>query len=110
MAGEGVLKRWRTDIFMAQMFQQLQFPVRSLGQHRRTERFHDLFDGDRLRSQLVLCGTVVLRGVACQPTMPNEGHQGRAVQSEGFSAIPDQSKRPHSHRLQVGVPIDKATD
>lgn len=102
--------QWSTDIFMAQVFQQLQFPVRSLGQHRRTEGFHDLFDGDRLRSQLVLCGAVILARVAMSAHDAWRGAAAASRASEGFSAIPDQSKRPHSHRLQVGVPVHEETD
>lgn len=44
-----------TNIFMAQVLQEFQFTIRSLGQDGGAEGFHNLLDGDGSASQLVSC-------------------------------------------------------
>lgn len=43
---------------MAQMFQELQFAICSLGQDGCAERLHNFLDGDGRSGQLISCGTV----------------------------------------------------
>jgi hypothetical protein len=38
------------------MLQELELPVRALGEHRRAERLHDLLDRHRLAGELVFGG------------------------------------------------------
>jgi len=47
-----------TYVLMSKMLQQFQLPVCPLRQHRSAEGLHDLFDGDGLAGQLILCGAV----------------------------------------------------
>ena len=54
----GWLFRQGTDILVAEMLEQFQLPVGSLGQHRGAERLHDFLDCDWLRCQLILCRAV----------------------------------------------------
>lgn len=51
---------------MLQVFEQLQFSVGSLGEHRGAERLHDLLDGDILAGELV-SGGAVCRGSLLAP-------------------------------------------
>lgn len=50
-------------VLVAQMLEQLQFTVRSFGQHRGAERLHDLLDRHGLPGKLVLGGAVALIAV-----------------------------------------------
>lgn len=45
---------------MAQMFQELQFAICSLGQDGCAERLHNLLDGDGRSGQLISCGTAYI--------------------------------------------------
>lgn len=46
----------KTNILMAEVFEELQFAVRSLCENRRAEWFHNLLDGDGLTGQLIFGG------------------------------------------------------
>lgn len=74
---------------MLEMFQKLQLSVRSLGEHRRAERLHDLLDRHRLSRKLIFCR-------AASPL-------GGEIASRPFRHLPDKPEGSHAHRLQIGV-------
>jgi hypothetical protein len=42
-----------THVLVLEMLEQFEFSICALGEHRRAERLHDLFDGHGLSSELV---------------------------------------------------------
>lgn len=88
---EGTSGLW-THIFMTEVLQQLEFPVRPLRQHGGTEGFHDFLDRNRLPGQLIL-------GRAFSRLSSVLHHR-----LNGRTNAPYQPKSSHPHRLQVGIP------
>lgn len=88
---------------MAEMLEQLQLPVGSLGQNGGTEGLHDFFNCDWLCSQLVFGRAVVLMALlACTLGL------GVVLCDTGYN-IPDQSEGTHSHRLQFRIPRNQVS-
>lgn len=75
------------------MLQQLQLSISALRKDRSAEGFHDLLDRHSLAGELILGRAAEQRSV----------NMSRAVRSD--SHRPDESKCPHAHWLQIGVPI-----
>lgn len=88
---------------MAEMLEQLQLPVGSLGQNGGTEGLHDFFNRHWLCSQLVFGRAVVLMALlACTLGL------GVVLCDTGYN-IPDQSEGTHSHRLQFRIPRNQVS-
>lgn len=91
-----------TDVFMAEMFQQLQLPISALGQHGSAEGLHDLLDRDWLGSQLVFRRTISMASRLAHK--PRDGSS-----CDTGCNIPDQSECTHSHWLQFRIPKSRVS-
>ena len=73
----------RTHILVLDVFEELELAICALREDGGAERLHDLLDGDRGASQLILCGAEKRRGGVLS---------GRAHEEDGRCS-PDETER-----------------
>jgi hypothetical protein len=83
------------------MLQQLQLAICPLGEHRRAERLHNLFNGNILVGELV-SRRAIWRGRGNSQLAWMHPSQAKTQIKNGVEGnSPDKTKRSHAHRLEV---------
>jgi len=78
---------------MLKVLEQLELTVCTFGEHRCTERLHDLLDGDILVGELIPSRAVVR----------NRSVFGCRDSCKDRADVPNETESSHANRLEIGV-------